>query len=182
MAGRKDAQDHGVTLPELLLAIGIGAALLTLAAPTLGDLMQRQRVRLTAQDLLHTLLYARNHAVHGARRVVLCPSADGENCLRRPEWHRGWILFEDDDGDREHRRPERVLRVAAAAPDTIRILAPVSRRRIRYLPDGSSPGSNLTMTVCDTTGVAPPHAVIVSNTGRPRQAARGPRARRLNCR
>ena len=176
-----DARAGGMTLIELIMAIAVAAILITVAAPALAELMQRQRVRLLAQELHYSLAYARNVAIHESRRVVMCPSEDGEICLPSPDWHAGWIVFVDDDEDREHDPGERLLRVTQAAAPTIRVSAPRSRRRIRYLPDGRSPGSNLTMTVCDTTGVAPPRAVIVSNTGRPREAARGPKARELIC-
>ncbi len=176
-----EARSVGMTLIELVMAIGVAAVLITVAAPGLAELMQRQRVQLVARELHFSLAYARSVAIHESRRVVLCPSEDGETCLRRPDWHAGWIVFVDDDEDREHDPGERLLRVTQAAAPTIRVSAPRSRRRIRYLPDGTSPGSNLTMTVCDTTGVAPPRAVIVSNTGRPREAARGPSARDLVC-
>ncbi len=176
-----EARSSGMTLIELVMAIGVAAVLITIAAPALAEFMQRQRVELVARELHFSLNYARNVAIHESRRVVMCPSADGDNCLRAPDWHSGWIIFVDEDEDREHDTGERLLRITQATADTIRIRAPRSRRRIRYLPDGRSPGSNLTMTVCDTTGVAPPRAVIVSNTGRPREGARGPAARALVC-
>jgi type IV fimbrial biogenesis protein FimT len=61
-----------------------------------------------------------------------------------------------------------VLEAAQALPEGVAILSTAGRTRINYQPDGSSPGTNITLTVCDSRGADRATALIINNAGRVR--------------
>ncbi|GAB4170579.1 MAG: hypothetical protein Kow0020_04920 [Wenzhouxiangellaceae bacterium] len=159
---------RGYTLIELMLALAVASLVVVLALPAMGSFLARQRIDAAANELVAHLNVARLAAVSRAHRVVLCPSTDGAQCDQANRWERGWIVFHDPDGNL----------APASDADLIRIHGPVDgmdldsagRRFVRYQPDGTAGGSNLTIKLCDRTDPERARAVIVSNTGRPRVA------------
>lgn len=177
----RTGKDAGVTLMEVLIAITLTAVVLALGGPELSTFLKNHRMVTHKNLLFHHLSYARYQAVLRSRRVVACPSADQRVCLREPDWHRGWIVFVDDDLDREHDPAEEILRAGPAVTPPLSLTTPLSRRRIRYMPTGFAPGSNTTFVFCDDRGPDHARAIIVSNAGRIRDARKGPGGRDLRC-
>ncbi|ROR32572.1 GspH/FimT family protein [Inmirania thermothiophila] len=174
MDGRASRRGAGYTLQEALVALAVGAFVTAGVVPTLADLVAGERVTAALNDLLADLHAARAAAVQRRGQVVLCPSADGAACLAEPHWERGWIVFVDTDRDREHDAGEPLLSAhGRLAGLTLR--SSLARRRIAYRPDGTSPGTNATLTACPATDV-PPRRIVLSNTGRPRIAEAAPSA------
>ena len=100
------------------------------------------------------------------RQIVVCPSANQIDCAHDLRWHQGWINFIDNNHKGEHEVDEEVIGVAQAQPAGVAILSTSGRHRIRYQADGTSDGSNLTLTVCDRRGTASATSLVVSNSGR----------------
>jgi type IV fimbrial biogenesis protein FimT len=88
--------------------------------------------------------------------------------LDAPEWHRGWILFVDPNGNREHEIDEEIVQVRPPARGRIAITSSPFRKRLFFQPNGMSLGSNATITLCSDEARATPRAVILANTGRSR--------------
>ncbi|HEY5790082.1 MAG TPA: GspH/FimT family pseudopilin [Gammaproteobacteria bacterium] len=174
-------RERGFSLVELGVVLAVAVVLATLAAPSLADLQAGSRVRATASQFMAEVNLARSLAIMQRRRTVLCPSADGSSCLPDGHWHRGWILFEDVDADREHDPGERLHRVTGAQPG-VSLVTSVMRRRLTFQPTGLSPGANGTYTVCAERGGVPPRAVIVANHGRARMSQVSPDGSPLLCR
>jgi type IV fimbrial biogenesis protein FimT len=160
--------DRGFTLIELMLALAVAAVLASLAAPAMSEFMARQRIDAAAHDITAHINLARLQAVTHAERVVLCPSADGAECTGMNRWDVGWIVFRDGDGNHRPDRESDLLRVGAAL-ERLEVDS-AGRIRIRYQPDGTAGGSNLTIKLCDPERPEIARAVIVSNPGRPRVA------------
>jgi len=171
---------RGITLIELIATVAIAGILLGSAVPKLGKFIARQRLSAAANELIAALHLSRTIAVTRQRQTALCPSTDHIHCDREPDWAAGWLIFDDHNRNREHDPGEAILR-AHGQIDGIRISTPRSRRRIRYLPDGSAPGTNVTFTVCSTRSSLPGTAFILSNTGRVRHSATAPSGHALNC-
>ncbi|MCU7878639.1 MAG: GspH/FimT family pseudopilin [Candidatus Thiodiazotropha sp. (ex Lucinoma borealis)] len=68
---------YGFTLIELMIAIGLAGILITVGIPSYLDLIQRNIVTTTSNDLLGALLYARSEAVRQEVTATLTPEADG---------------------------------------------------------------------------------------------------------
>ncbi|MBT2988309.1 MAG: GspH/FimT family pseudopilin [Candidatus Thiodiazotropha sp. (ex Ctena orbiculata)] len=68
---------HGFTLAELMMAIAIGAILVTVGIPSYLDVIERNTISTTSNDLLGALLYARSEAVRQEVTTTFTPEADG---------------------------------------------------------------------------------------------------------
>ena len=177
----KPGQSSGLTLMEMLFTLTLTGVVLATGIPEFKRILASNRMITEINGLVAHLHLARSEAVNRGKRVVLCPSAGADRCLGMPEWHRGYILFADDNGNRERDPQESLIRIRAAGAPGILVTSSTSRRRISYHPDGSAPGSNLTLRFCEAQGATPPKAVILSNTGRPRVSRTGPDGRELDC-
>jgi type IV fimbrial biogenesis protein FimT len=157
---------RGITLIEMMLALALAAILLATAAPAFGTLIARTRSDVSRGTLVTALEAARILAVSRSRHVVVCPSVDQQYCGRTTEWQHGWIVFSDTNHDGARDTEEPILSVAQAEPAGVAILGGAGRMRIDFRPDGSSPGSNATFTICDSRGAAEAQAIVINNAGR----------------
>ena len=157
----------GATVFELLVTLSIAAILLGIAAPSYEAFSNRQRMKAAIAALHHDLLAARGQAIFRHSVVVACPGTPGSGCSNS-DWSGGWLVFEDSNDDRQYQESESLLR-RGMGHAAIRIHSPASRSQIRFLPDGSTPGSNTSIGLCGRGG--PEHAkrLVISNIGRIRR-------------
>ncbi len=162
----QNRQPNGFTLPELLVTLTVVSILSIGATSGMTSFIQENRMVAEINRFVTVLQLARNESVKQARRIVLCPSADGENCGSSREWNSGWILFQSDDRERDADEP--LIQRGSSLQTGIELHASNHRKRIVYQQDGSSGGSNSSFTFCDSLGKAKPRVICLSNTGRPR--------------
>jgi type IV fimbrial biogenesis protein FimT len=167
---------RGITLIETMLALALVAILLAAAAPAFGTLIARTESDVSRGTLVTALETARILAVSRSRHVVVCPSVDQQYCGRTSEWQHGWIVFSDTNHDGARDTEEPILSVTQAHSSGVAILSGAGRKRIDFRPDGSSPGSNVTFTICDARGAAEAQAIVINNTGRLRTGKPTPAA------
>jgi len=162
-------RQRGYSLIEAMILITLIAILAAIAVAPFNTLVASARQDAEINEMLTFLHLARSEATKQRQKTIICASNDGVSCQDSSQWSRGYLMFVDHDGDRDHSGDETVLRQHRT--DTgIQIHTTSGRRTISYQPDGSSTGSNLTITFCDAAGAIPPKAVIVANTGRARVA------------
>jgi len=155
---------RGFTLIEQIVTLAISAILLGLAIPAMRGLLRRQHARTALQSLVQAVRTARMLSIERQRRSLLCPSVDGRHCSGDGAWEHGWLVALDSNHDGQ---PDTAPRITHPAPGGVRILASRGRSRIYYHPDGSAPGSNLTLRVCPLEHIpARVDALVVSNAGR----------------
>ncbi|MES9887386.1 MAG: GspH/FimT family pseudopilin [Candidatus Sedimenticola sp. 6PFRAG1] len=162
---------EGVTLVELIVTLSVAIILVSVAVPGFKTLTAKNRINSAVNGLVSGLHLARSEAVNRAKRVTLCPSSDGTSCLDNIEWQGGYVIFVDEDEDREFDADEQPIRYVQKLHSTLLIRSASSqngRRKISYFPTGISGGQMSTFTFCDRQNNADPLAVIISNTGRPR--------------
>ncbi|NKI34829.1 prepilin-type N-terminal cleavage/methylation domain-containing protein [Wenzhouxiangella sp. XN79A] len=157
------------TLIELMAALALLAILTGLAVPAFTQLTQKQRIDSTANELVAHLNLARLHAVTRREITLMCPSDDRIRCSDGNRWDAGWIVFRDPDRNRRIDAESDLLRVGNPARGVT--VDSAGRFQVRYRPDGTAGGSNLTLKICDRVDPERARAVIVSNPGRPRVAA-----------
>jgi type IV fimbrial biogenesis protein FimT len=168
---RKDA---GFTLVEAAVTLAIAGILAAIAVPLLARLMERQRVAAATTSLTTHMAQARMAAITYRSPAILCPSANGATCDGAGDWSNGWLLFLDRDNNRRPDAPDELLRMDLQ-PRTRHLRLPGTRGRpyLRYLPDGRSAGTNLTIHICTLKGEKL-GAVIVNNAGRARTERTSP--------
>lgn len=90
----------GFTIIELMVTIVILVILISVAAPSMSDLVRDQRVKTAASEVHSTLMFARSEAIKRNQFVAVCSkNADGSGCQNSADWARGWIVFVDADGN-----------------------------------------------------------------------------------
>lgn len=175
-------KEAGATLLELVYSISLAAVLMGFGTPALIEFTKNNRMLAHYQLLATHIREARSIAVYEQRRIVMCPSVDKSVCLRDGDWHKGWIVFRDLNSNRHRELEEPILRMGPGVEGDLTLTTPVSRRRIRFMPSGFAPGSNTTFVFCDGRGASKAKALILSNTGRLRDAVKNSRGRPFRCR
>ena len=170
----------GLTLLELLVTLSIALILAFGVVPGFMDMVDRNRVTAGLNDFITRLHLTRSEAIKHRYRAVLCPSTDGKTCLKTGDWHKGIMLFDDNNRNSKLDGSDRIIRFQKTTPG-ITITSSRYRRKIIYQANGMSGGSNATVTFCGQRGTSHAMAVIISNTGRPRSSSKGPGGRPLKC-
>lgn len=156
----------GVTLIELMIVLAIVAVLTTIATPSFSELRQAIASRSSRSALSVSVNQARISAVMHGHHVVVCPSTNLATCERSLAWHHGWLVFVDENANDEHDVNEKILGLNQALTPGVAVLGSSGRYRIRYQPDGTTGGSNITLTVCDRRGPPAARTLVISNSGR----------------
>ena len=115
----------GFTLVELMVVVAIVAILAALAAPSWTQLITRNAVRASVNDLNASLQFARSEAVRLNSPVTLCPSTDAATC-DNTAFEGGWIVR---TGPQANDPLQQVLQ------DTL------PRRSVRMSPSGGGPSA-----------------------------------------
>ncbi|MCP4044959.1 MAG: prepilin-type N-terminal cleavage/methylation domain-containing protein [Gammaproteobacteria bacterium] len=161
-------QQHGITALELLVTMAIAAILLATAVPSFKNYSWNLRMR-AAMDVLQTdLNLARSRAISHNIQTIICPATDSSDCSGESSWQQGWIVFADLNGDRHKQEGEPLLKHAGAI-ELLTINSSRSRNHLRFFPNGTAPGSNISILFCDRRGTEKAAVIAVSNSGRIRQ-------------
>ena len=169
-AGKQHAHglQRGSSLVEQIMVLAIIGVITGIALPPLHRLLSRNRLQAAQGDFMSALQHARSTAAIAGKRTLFCPSADGSRCSEDTRWDRGWLLGHDADGD--HQPDGGPAFTGAAYARGLRITSSNGRHEVRFQPDGSAGGSNLTLLFCEPGGDNPALSVVVSNAGRIRGA------------
>jgi type IV fimbrial biogenesis protein FimT len=158
----------GFSIVESMMALAIAAILCAVSFPALGGLVHSTQSRVAREAMFASLNLARNMAVSRQNEIVVCSSADGQRCDGDREWQHGWIVFADLDNDGKRDANESILEVVQTQPG-VDILSSADRTHITYHSDGTSPGTNATITFCESKHHRAVGTIVVSNAGRARQ-------------
>ena len=153
---------------EILIVISVLAILLIQGVPALRDYGLRQRMSAAMHALHSHLALARNEAVRFNVEMIVCPGDARSGCRLDSNWDNGWMVFGDFNGDRLYQAEEPLL-VQEPGLEQIMIRSSNGRRIVRFLPNGSAPGSNGSISFCDLRGPAAARKLVVSNLGRMRR-------------
>ncbi|HET6563765.1 MAG TPA: GspH/FimT family pseudopilin, partial [Xanthomonadales bacterium] len=158
----------GFSVLECLVVISILAILLVQGVPALREYGQRQRMSAAMHALHSHLAMARNDAVRFNVEMVICPGEKTSGCRNDSAWDSGWLIFEDLNGDRAYQSGERLLATEPGL-ENIMVRSTTGRRYLRFVPNGSSPGSNSSISFCDLRGAVAARKLVISNLGRIRR-------------
>ena len=159
------SRQFGVTALELMVTMAIIAILLATGVPAFKNYSWNLRMR-SAIDMLQTdMNLARGRAISHNIQTIICPATGSSECSGISRWQDGWIVFTDINGDRQKQDGEPLLKHAGAV-EFLTITSSVSRNNLRFYPNGSAPGSNISILFCDKRGAEHANRIIVSNSGR----------------
>lgn len=170
----------GISLAELLFAIGIISILLTLGVGNFTALLHHNRVSASANAFVRAVHLANNESVKQSRIVTLCPSLDLKDCAAdRSAWSAGWLVFVNHDRDRPPRVDANEPVVLAHAGDQD---VEVSANRLVFeFRQFNRRSTNGTLVFCSRRIVTAVRAVVISYTGRPRVARRRADGKAYGC-
>lgn len=172
-------RETGITLVEMLCAVAIGAIVLAFGVPSMGRMLAESQVRSHSSALSVALAAARLRAVERRSPVSVCPLDAAGRCEPAANWSAGWMVFDDPRRRGRPASPAAVIEVRQPADAALRITSTSGRRVLTFRPDGTSAGSNVTVTLCHASHPGVGRQVVVSNVGRARS---GPLPRDWPCR
>lgn len=177
---------NGFTLIELMVTITVLAVLMSIGVPSLRDFLRNNRITTSVNDLVAATTVARSEAIKRRTNISVCPSnnatAAAPVCATGADadWAKGWVTFEDSDGDASIDSGEEILQQHKAAGELITIIADAALAEyISFARNGltrTTSGDSLTgsLVVCDdrgyqTTGsdISIARGLSISRTGRP---------------
>jgi type IV fimbrial biogenesis protein FimT len=172
---------YGFTLMELVVTLGIATTFLLVATAAIGGGLEAARAGAARTELVGSLALAAMRAGVTGRHAVLCPSRDGATCTGAVDWSPGWIVFLDADADGLSDPGEHLLRRVPALAGEVRLRTSAGRTHVTFQGNGGNAGSNLTFTLCDGRGPAKARVLVLSNSGRLREAPADAEAAAATC-
>ena len=173
-------KSRGISLIELICSLSVLAILASLAIPSFRSLLHDTGRTTAVNGFLQSLFLARSEALKRGSMVTLCASTDGQHCSGRSDaWHRGWIVFANDDFDSPPERDsdEGLLLVHAGWEG-----GTITSNRASYSLRSTTQGViNGTVVFCDPRGSAHARALIINHASRPRLSQRDSNNRPLVC-
>lgn len=172
------SHQSGWTLLESLFCVTLALTLLTFTGSAFTGAVQTTRRQTRINELITSLQLARNQAILSGTPVVMCKSLDGYDCHPNAEWHQGWLIFTDFDGDEACNSTDGFVCVDGGAilfrrnpstENTLKIVANRAEKPIRFGANGFSEGSNRSFFVCETHQRKSAEQIILSRTGRVRR-------------
>jgi type IV fimbrial biogenesis protein FimT len=133
-AAPHERNEHGVTLVEAIVVLGIVALLTAVAVPFFDSLLQRHRLSTTVNDFLSAVLFTRTEALRRGDPVHLIP-VDGIN------WTSGWIVLVDRNRNQRADSGEEIVARYPGPPSGIGIddaFSAGTRHYLAYTGSGRS--------------------------------------------
>ncbi len=127
----------GFTLYELMITVAIVALILAFGIPNLREFMLNSRMTSTANDLHAAFTLARTEAARAKSNVTICASADPAGTADCDgAWDQGYIVFVDENGNRQRDTNESLLRVHAPAAPGVLFRVAGDATYFMYAPSG----------------------------------------------
>jgi type IV fimbrial biogenesis protein FimT len=165
----------GYTLVELLVVMALGTILLSVAVPSMTEMLNTQRSNAAGSAFLSSLNLARVEAIKRNARVVVCKSAAGLSCDLTGGWNQGRIMFHDVNNNAALDADEQLIERHGAMPEGLSLTG--NTQVANYVSYSASGSAKLitgafqagTFTLCAApASIANVQQIVLSSTGRAR--------------
>jgi len=180
-SSRHRLKQSGYSLYELIITSAV-AGVLGAGVMGMSSLLQAAHMTTEVNQLMVELSLARSEAIKRGTTVTLCNSENGADCASGSDWHKGWIVFVDDNTNRRIDNGETIIRIEHPLNAVALNYAGALNHDnyITYKPSGQAE-PNGTFTFCDGRGSAKARSIIVLGTGRPRASTKTSQNKPLRC-
>jgi len=162
----------GFHLLEHLIIVTIIAIISSFAIPAYSSVMESQHRRVTLHSIHHLVSLARSEAIKRNTYVAICPSLDGETCLRSKNYSQGWIIFENTNQDYPVQRDDKEALIDYHKPQNNSHFNLWSNRYGFTFRPTNKRNTNGTFITCPSQKERGNNdkyqSVVISYTGRPR--------------
>jgi type IV fimbrial biogenesis protein FimT len=170
---------HGFTLPELIITMGVVAILLSVAVPSISNMVRDNRLAAQLNTVMANIHLARSEAVKRDVPVILCRSADPNlpvpTCSGTvSNWSTGYLVFTGEDGNNTYQAgTDTLIRLGQPAQEGVQLRTSSTwNNNLEINPDGTlHEGGTATMAMCDDRGEANGRQITIPLTGLPRMYA-----------
>ncbi len=161
---RARLKKNGFTLLELMIAIAMGAILLTIAIPSMRSFTVSTAIEQAERNTLASLYSARNQSIDLNRDVVICFANDANTCVVNGITH--LIMFVDTNTDGIQNNGETTLLNSDKFDNSVVINTP--RSSYRFRSDGILRGTNATIKIYNNEDGCVGKNLILALSGRAR--------------
>lgn len=166
----------GFTLIELVITMAIIIVVVSIAIPSFSGFWRDAELKTQTNLFLSAFHYARTEALMRGFPVFLCAS-DGDECSDSSDWHLGWIVYVDLNGNGSLGSDEQI-RTFPALSEGYSLQPNVNAPSLQFWPDGQVRRKSgalplMTFRLCgpgadDTNMEERAREFVISSTGRVR--------------
>jgi type IV fimbrial biogenesis protein FimT len=170
------SKSHGFTLPELMITMGVIAILLSVAVPSMSNMVKDNRLSGQLNSVMADIHLARSEAVKRDVRVILCRSVDPDISIptcsgAERNWSTGYLVFTGEDGNNTYQAgTDTLIRRGQPAQEGVKLRTTlVWNNNLEINPNGTlNEGGTATMAMCDDRGKTNGRQITIPLTGIPR--------------
>jgi type IV fimbrial biogenesis protein FimT len=161
----------GFTIIEVMIVVSIMGVLLAIALPAFDDLIKNSRRTTVVNEIVSFLMTARAESAKRGQPVSVCgaTSAATPTCQASTdadEWHSGFLVFLDPDGDGTLDAGETVLKRYVVEYSDFRIKTQTGGAGHVVLRPFNQIGTQAAILVCDKRGDSKSRRICVGSNGR----------------
>lgn len=159
---------HAFSLLELLICLSISSIILSVATPSLQEVIQNNQKTQTVNQLLGALQFARGSAIFGRSTIGVCAGADV--CSDTLTWRNHLLVFADANQNGQLDFDEELLRTDNLPDDLAWHWSNFrDRNYLQFEQDGTTRALNGTLTLCRDG--QPLKQIVINLAGRLRTQA-----------
>ncbi len=158
----------GFTLIELLISISILFIISAMSLPSFSSILSKTRQDGEISMLMSHLQLTRKEAIYKNRTMLMCKSKDQLKCSSDAQWEDGWLIFYDENKNKQRDDNENITSIKRKTNQQIKIIYRSfsgSNKYVKFYNKGYS-HTNGTFIICNPLGAEHTKTVVLSQTGR----------------